>query len=309
MSNHSPAYLGVDGGGTKTTVVIVDAFGTEIARSTAPTSNPSVIGIEAASRVVFDGISAAESMLPAGFEVLSGWVGLSGFGRPEDHQALRPILERLIPEIHMGNDIELVLAGLPNAVGIALISGTGSIVAGSNSEGTFVRVGGWGHVFGDEGSGYAIGRDALKAIARSIDGLGPETTLNQLILGELGIDHSRPFDLISRIYAPSMDKAGIASLAKFPLDQAHSGDAVSLRIVQNAANDLADMATTAARRLGFVDRLPVALTGGNLLHILILRNLVLARLQETWHVVEPVIVIDPALSAARSLAGVVEIPE
>lgn len=309
MSNHGRSYLGVDGGGTRTTAVIVDARGSILARTTSATSNPSVIGIEAASRVVVELIAAAQSMLPTGFEMVSGWVGLSGFGRPEDHQFLRPLLQQLIPDVHMGNDIELVLAGLPNAVGVALISGTGSIVAGCNAEGTFVRVGGWGHVFGDEGSGYGIGRDALRAISRSVDGTGPDTTLRHLIFDELGIDHDQPFDLISRIYAPSMDKAGIANLARFPLDQAHSGDPVSLGIVQDAANDLAEMATTAARRLGFADTLPIALTGGNLLHILILRKLVLARLQETWRVVEPVVVIDPALSAARSLAGIVGVPE
>jgi N-acetylglucosamine kinase-like BadF-type ATPase len=158
---------------------------------------------------------------------------------------------------------------------------------------------------GDEGSGYDIGRKALTAIARQVDGRGPETTITKLVFEDLEITH--PFDLITKIYDPSMDKAAIATFARYPLDQAYSDDAVSLEIVDSAAKDLADMVTTAGRRLGFTTTLPLAMTGGIMLHILIIRERILARLRATWDVVEPVIVIDPALAAARSLANVSEV--
>lgn len=297
-------FIGIDGGGTKTTAVIVDATGTEVARANGGTSNSSVIGPEAAASVVVDIINSAQSQVPGAAVLSGGWAGLSGFGRPSDHKMLRPLLEPLIVDLHLTNDIELVLAGLPGTVGVAVISGTGSIVAGRNAAGEYIRVGGWGHIFGDEGSGYGIGRDALKAISRCIDGRGPKTSLTKLIFHDLGI--TEPFDLISRIYHPSMDKAAIARLAKFPLDQAHGGDPVSIQIVDEAADQLADMVTTAARRLGFDLELPLALTGGNLLHILFLRERLLSRLREQWESVLPIIVVDPALAAARSLAGVWE---
>jgi N-acetylglucosamine kinase-like BadF-type ATPase len=301
----SEFFIGIDGGGTKTTAVIVDAAGKEIARAQADTSNPSVIGLEAASRVLVDVVSDARSQVKGNPSLSSGWAGLSGFGRASDHDKLRPILEPLIPELHLTNDVELVLAGLRNSVGVALISGTGSIVAGRSADGEFVRVGGWGHLMGDEGSGYDIGRKALMAIARQVDGRGPETSITKLVFQDLEI--TDPFNLISKIYDPAMDKAGIARFAKYPLDQAHSGDAVSLDIVNTAARELATMVTTAGRRLGFSSSLPLALTGGIMLHILMIREKVLANLREEWDEIQPVMVIDPALAAARSLANVWEV--
>jgi N-acetylglucosamine kinase-like BadF-type ATPase len=297
MTQGARGFLGIDGGGTKTSAVIVDADGHEIARAQGPTSNPSVVGIDAASHVIHELIDKAKLQAGSGIKIERAWAGLSGFGRQSDHEALRPTAS----ELRLTNDVEIVLSGLRGNVGVALISGTGSIVAGRNEAGEFVRVGGWGHIFGDEGSGYDIGRRALRAIAESIDGRGPETTITQLVFDDLKI--TDPYDLITRIYDKSIDKAAIAALAKYPLDQAYKKDPVSLAIVDAAAQELARMITTAANRLGFVESIPLAMTGGILLHVLIIRERLLGILAEQGTKVEPVLVIDPALSAARSLAG------
>jgi N-acetylglucosamine kinase-like BadF-type ATPase len=301
MTPRAHGYLGVDGGGTKTSAVIVDSEGHEIARAQGPTSNPSIIGLDAASQVIRDVIEEAKTQAGPRIEIERAWAGLSGFGRQSDHETLRPLLETTSADLRLTNDVEIVLSGLRDNVGVALISGTGSIVAGRNAAGEFVRVGGWGHIFGDEGSGYDIGCRALRAIAESVDGRGPETTITNLVFHDLKI--TEPYDLITKIYDKSMDKAAIARFAKFPLDQAYRSDPVSLQIVDAAARDLARMVTTAARRLGFTDQVPLAMTGGIMLHYLIVRDAMFAVLREEGTQVQPVLVIDPALSAARSLAG------
>jgi N-acetylglucosamine kinase-like BadF-type ATPase len=294
-------YLAIDGGGSKTTIVIVDADGEELIRVDGKTSNPSVIGLPAATGVLVDLINDALNQNGATGTLVKSWAGLSGFGRATDQAALRPVLDALLPDLRLTNDVELVLGALPGTTGIALIAGTGSIVAGRNEQGAFVRVGGWGHLLGDEGSGYDLGKQALHAIAEQIDGRGPETALTPLIFEEWEI--AEPYELITRTYDPAVTKADIARLAKFPLDLAYRKDPVSIRIVESAASELARMVATAARKLGFAESLPLAMTGGMLIHHLIMRDKVLAQLREEWPVIESVIVIDPALAAARALAG------
>jgi N-acetylglucosamine kinase-like BadF-type ATPase len=301
MTPQSRGFLGIDGGGTKTSAVIVDTDGHEIARAQGPTSNPSIIGLDAASQVIREVIDEARTRAGSGIEIERAWAGLSGFGRQSDHETLRPLLEATATDLRLTNDVEIVLSGLRENIGVALISGTGSIVAGRNAAGDFVRVGGWGHIFGDEGSGYDIGRRALRAIAESIDGRGPETTITQLVFHDLKI--TEPYDLITKVYDKSMEKAAIARFAKYPLDQAYRNDPVSLQIVDTAARDLAHMVTTAAQRLGFAGAVPLAMAGGIMLHYLIVRDRLFAILRDEGTLVDPVLVIDPALSAARSLAG------
>lgn len=306
MNSSDDVFLGIDGGGTKTTAVLVDTSGREIARAEGTTSNPSVIGFEAAGKVLVELIAHVTDQVGESRPLTKGWAGLSGFGRASDHHRLRPILSQSVPDLQLTNDVELVLAALPQSVGIALIAGTGSIAAGRNAAGEFARVGGWGHLFGDEGSGYDLGRRTLQAVAEQIDGRGPQTILTELLFQEWSI--ADPYEIITRAYDPRTDKAAIARLATFPLDQAHHQDQVSIQIIESAARDLAGMVETAARRLGFEASLPLALAGGIMIHYLIIRDALLKRLAENWDVVEPIVIIDPALSAARSLAGFWGIP-
>ena len=90
------------------------------------------------------------------------------------------------------------MAGAPSGPALALICGTGSIVYGRTVTGELLRAGGWGYLFGDEGSGYAIGIAALRAVMRAYDGRGRETLLSELVLGRYGL-HTPP-ELIQAIY-------------------------------------------------------------------------------------------------------------
>ena len=128
-------------------------------------------------------------------------LGLAGVDRPED----RALFEGWAAgrfggaPVVIANDAELVLAaGTPDGWGIALISGTGSIVFGRSPHGEMARAGGWGHILGDEGSGYAIGVEALRAVMRAFDGRGPATALTDAVLLHWSL--KTPPDLVGRVY-------------------------------------------------------------------------------------------------------------
>lgn len=294
-------YAGIDGGGTNTRVVLVDGFGREIARTDAGTSNPAVIGHEQAGEVLEAALAAAMATLPEAPSIAAAWFGLSGCDRPADQRRLRPALERLAGDIRLTNDGELVLAGLPGSSGVALVAGTGSIAFGRRANGPRVRAGGWGAIMGDEGSGYALGCGLLRAFAAEIDGRGPGTSMTRRLRELWTLDD--PYNAVPKVYSPPLSKGEIARLGQIVLEEADAGDEVASTLVGEAANDLALLATTVGKRLAFRDTLPLALTGSLLVHAEKFRELVLSRIEPDWPETIPVIVADPALTAARHLAA------
>lgn len=293
-----PLFLGVDGGGTKTLAVVVDADGQERGRGMAGGANYNTLGLDTALANLRAAVHAALAAAQAAPPIAAAWIGLAGVDRAADRALLLPRLAPLARVVHLGNDAELALSALPAGVGVALIAGTGSIALGRDPAGATARAGGWGHILGDEGSGYDIGRNALCAALRASDGRGPATSLLPRILArwELPIAEA----LLSRVY-PAGDKADIAALAPLALDAATDGDPVAHAIVRRAAAELAVAASTVAHALAFPDgRAPLALGGALLVHAAPLRDGVLRRLRRGLDL-GPVVVVDqPALSAARA---------
>lgn len=296
----SSYYLGVDGGGSKTLAVVVDSGGHECGRGMAGSSNQEVVGHEEA--VVAIKSATAQALAAAATEppLRAAWLGLAGVDHAHDIDALFPHVRSLASTVRITNDAELVLGALPGRIGVALIAGTGSIVMGRDDLGNTVRVGGWGHVFGDEGSGYSIGREALQNAARAADGRGNPTALLDAILTRWNL--SAPELLMGRVYQ-SFDKTDIAALAPMVLALARDGDGVARRIERRAAHELALAVASVARRLCFSPgSLPLAVGGGLLVHEERLRSLVLRQIARTWNA-EPVVVTEPAVSIARILAN------
>jgi len=293
-------YAGVDGGGTKTTVVLVDASGTERARITSSTSNVAVIGHDHAGKVLRSSMEAAREQAGNGARIAGAWLGLSGSDRPEDQRRLRPFVDDLAPTIRMTNDAELILGALPDSIGVAIVSGTGSIAFGRNAAGERVRSGGWGQIIGDEGSGYDLARRMLEAFAREVDGRGPVTSLTARLSEHLSL--SEPHQLIAYVYGPGTSKGDIAGLSNIVVEEAERGDLVAVEIVTESAGQLAETAAAAARALQFKERLPLALTGGLLVHVDRFRAVVIESLGQEWREIESYFVTDPALTAAQSLA-------
>lgn len=291
-------YAGVDGGGSKTEIVVVDAAGEERCRHRTTTCNQSVIGLDAAIATLHEGLRQAARLAGTKPPFTRAWFGLAGFDRDEDHRSVAPSLTDLALAFRLTNDAELALAALPNGVGLVIVAGTGSIAVGRDRTGTSARAGGWGHVFGDEGSGYELGRRALQAAAMMADGRGAHTTLLNRLLDHWQLTAAP--QLVTRVYGGEASKAEIAALADLVFAAAAEGDQVAHALIDAAASDLASTGLAAANRLAFDDVLPVALAGGLLTNIASFRQATLRHIQEERPVGTVAIVTDPALAGARA---------
>ncbi|MFI5272897.1 MAG: BadF/BadG/BcrA/BcrD ATPase family protein [Ktedonobacterales bacterium] len=289
------SYLGIDGGGTKTQAVIVDRAGRVLGRGAAGGANQDSIGLAAARDALLTAATAAAAAAGATLPLAAAWIGLAGVDAPADVQRFLPYALRLATTVRVTNDAELLLGALPRATGVALIAGTGSIAVGRSAAGASARAGGWGHIFGDEGSGYEIGRAALQAVAGAGDGRTAPTALTRTILRAW--DLNEPSDLIACVYH-ERDKAAIARLAPLVLTCADAGDAQARRIVRTAAREQARAAATVARTLGLDGALAVALGGGLLVHVPRFRAQVVRALAAMVRLGTTVVVDDPAREAA-----------
>ncbi len=293
-------YAGIDGGGSKTLVVVVDGLGRERGRAEAGGANQAAVGLDQAIGTIRAAIADALCIAGGTAPVRAAWFGLAGVDRPADQDILLPFLRELAGVVRLTNDAELILSALDGAVGVALIGGTGAIALGRDARGDTVRAGGWGHIVGDEGSGYDLGRRCLQAVLRADDGRGPRTALLDLVRRAWRL--ARPSDLIGHVY-PEGDKRAIAGLAPLVLDAARAGDPMARSIVARGAQELALAALTVADRLAFPDGLPLALAGGLLIHETDYRESVLERVRQSRVISRVAIVAHPAESAARAAIG------
>lgn len=275
--------LGIDGGGTKTVVwlarygldsdqsAVADFGGTmeTIGHGRSGSSNVRSVGFETAlanlDRAVDDAFDDAKILRVT---VQRACVALAGSGRDTEQQRIRSWADecRLAERLVVVDDaLPVLYAAADDGVGIALISGTGSLAVGRNSGGESARCGGWGGMMGDEGSGYQISVAALRAAARADDRRGPKTRLLDALLQHYQITDA--LDLIPIVYAKASNRASIASIAPLVFSAANSGDAVARQIIDQASSDLAEMVETLAVRLKMTDRpCMLAGTGSVLVH-------------------------------------------
>lgn len=261
------AYLiGVDGGGTKTRALIATLDQTLLGYGSAGSSNHNAVGIEAASSALDQALRAAfadAQLEPQPDQIRMACFGLAGVDRPADQELLQAWARSRWPGMPavFVNDARLVLAsGTPQGWGIAVISGTGSILYGRDSQGQVARAGGWGYLLGDEGSGYDIGLAALRAVVRAADGRDPQTLLSGLVFAHWSL--ASVSDLVAKVYHPATTKKDIASLAPLVDQAAGQGDAAAQEILNRAGYELALAAGVVARQLVFTQAVPCALSGG-----------------------------------------------
>lgn len=299
-------FAGIDGGGTRTTLVAVDVTGAEIARIQTGTSNAAVIGHEAASATLARGLTELAGRCTTRLPFAAAWFGLSGSDRPEDHRRLLPSLLPLATTIRVTNDAELLLGALPNGAGVALVAGTGSIAFGRDAGGTRGRAGGWGHIFSDEGSGYDLARRMLRAFAAEVDGRGPATSLTSRLIQHYALED--PHQIIAQVYDLATTKGDLARLSSIVMEESANGDAVALDILDRAASELAETALAVARRLAMLHSLSLAMTGGLLIHHPDYRERVLSSIRVQAPIDRVALVTDPALTAARAIAALRSAP-
>lgn len=285
--------IGVDAGGTKTAVVVVDGE-RELARSVgAPGAVRAGRALVAGSRIT---VAVRRALTDAGLlhgDVLV--VGAAGVGREPERSELREILrgERLAERVIVTGDLDIALeAAFGEGPGVVLVSGTGSVAVGRTPDGMTHRTGGLGWQIGDEGSGYALGRAALLAVGRAHDGRGPATALSESIPAATGKD----FDELVR-WSTSAEPGEVAALAPAVLEAARRGDAVAKSIAESAAEDLVAHVAALVSKFPGKGAIPVALAGGNLDPDRALRPLVLARLGKLARVSPREATLDPTLGA------------
>ena len=299
-SRQESFYAGVDAGASYTRAVIVDAGGRERGRGAAAGANPGAAGWDVALGNIKSAVERAAGEAGIALPLAGAWCGVSGVDRPHYYETMLPLLQVIASSVRLTNDAELGLAALPGALGICLIAGTGSIAVGRDSAGKVARAGGWGHLLGDEGSAYDIGRLALQAVTRAADGRAPVTALKSAILGAWGLETER--ELLDRVY-PVRDKSTIAGLAGLVFDTATAGDVAAQRIVAHAASELAALVSAAATQLSFSGSLSLALVGGVLTGRPEMRRALMRRLGRRRAVGPVVVVTDPALVAAQAAAS------
>lgn len=295
--------IGADVGGTKTAVAVSD--GTDIlsradGSGAAVRPGRSLVSAGIISDVVRRALAAAGKLSG---DVLV--VGAAGAGRQPEQEELQHALrgEGLAERVLVTTDIEVALAGaFGDGPGIVISAGTGSVAVGRDAEGGLHRAGGYGWQMGDEGSGYAIGRAALGAVSRAIDGRSPETRLKARVLDAT---RSADFDALIR-WAATAGPAEVASLAPPTLEVAGSGDIVAQGIADYAARELSELAAHILPRIGGDGPVPVALSGGLLANDALKRS-VLTRLGDEPRLAvqdQPVDAVAGALwIAARSGRG------
>ena len=155
-----------------------------------------------------------------------------------------------------------ILAQDTNRSTVAIIAGTGSIVLAHNRDGMTVRVGGWGHIVGDEGSGYWLAKQAIEAIMREFDKRGEKTALTKLFLEHLNCNS--PQDII-RVIHGEFNKSQFASMAYLLDCAAKIEDRVAIKILVQGATLLFELLQTAITSANFDDEFDIIFIGGVLL--------------------------------------------
>ncbi|HLF19723.1 MAG TPA: BadF/BadG/BcrA/BcrD ATPase family protein [Bacteroidota bacterium] len=253
MAQKNRYVVGLDGGGTKTAAIIADVNGTEAAEVVGGPSNFQMIGVEKAAEVLFGLIETCAAKVHCGFDNIASVVaGLTGAGRQSDQDRMRegfrsfarqrgPALDSVLIESDARIALEGAFLGKP---GIILIAGTGSIAFGKDAQAVIHRVGGWGRMLGDEGSGYTIGREGLNAVTKDLDGRGEHTQLTKLVGDRFGLTDQEK--MIAAVYRENFD---IASVAPLVLEAASKHDPECERILNRAAAELCEHVRVMTHRM------------------------------------------------------------
>jgi glucosamine kinase len=276
----SHLVVGVDGGGTKTHVIVADSRGKELSTLTGAAS--AVRPGEALHSAEVIGALVRDAVTLAGTEgrIRSLVVGVAGAGIENERRTLLRALEGegIADEVQVLPDAAIALEdAFGDGPGILLISGTGSVAFGRGPTGTFRRCGGWGPACGDEGSGAWIGHKALSVVTSSHDEREPETRLVGAVLTALELDDVEGLIPWAAAAAPK----DFAALAVHVMALAGERDLRANSLCTLAAEELVLHVRTLARQL-FVDErasVPVALAGGMLTRGTFLRRLVEHRLK------------------------------
>jgi glucosamine kinase len=251
--------LGIDGGATKTLAAVLDVEYGRLHLGHGGPSNQDAVGGESAGEALFE--AAGEALARAGIaaEQLDAAV-LAVAGTDTDAVARHVRSERRSRGWIVVNDVVGAWATATGAQpGVAAISGTGSNVFGVGPDGRSWRAGGWGHLLGDEGSGYWLGIQSIKAALRDRESSGPPTALSEAAVGFFGAGSLEKLAVM--VYSKPLTKSEIAAFAIETARIAEHGDPVARELYECGAAELGGQITTVIRATGLEGPFPVGLIG------------------------------------------------
>lgn len=266
-------YLGIDGGGTRTTAWLADGEGKLLGRAETGPSNPVKGGFRPAEREILKAFqnclkeagfppAAARKWHPPFVQALTA--GIAGIDRQAARRPLLAWIRQHIPARHylLTTDAAIALAAaVRDAPGIIVIAGTGSIAYARNDDGKVLRAGGWGTPFDDGGSGYDLGRKAVAAALQAFDRRGPDTTLTGKICEQLKLE------VITDVVTRQLKQQEVAALSRLVIEADREGDLVAHHLCDDAARYLADLAIALLKQANWMRHATrVVLTGGVFKH-------------------------------------------
>jgi N-acetylglucosamine kinase-like BadF-type ATPase len=259
--------MGIDGGGSTIRVVVATPDLAILGQSEGPTVNPSVIGhARAAARIQAAAREALATADRSPGQIAAVCLGIAGASVGHSAGWLGEVIAPMFAEspqtrVVLSADYEIALVGaMGERRGVLILAGTGSLAYGVNAASQSALVGGWGYLLGDEGGGYWIGLEGLRAIIRADDGSTPPTALTPVLLDALHLPSARA--LIPWLYRSDTPRTReIAALAPLVLAQAQMNEPAAEHIVTQAARHLASMAHTVSDQLDMAAP-DFAFTGG-----------------------------------------------
>jgi N-acetylglucosamine kinase-like BadF-type ATPase len=236
-------FLGVDGGQSSTTALIADSTGRVLGMGHGGPCNHVQSGdgrtkFENALQGCVLSACIQAQLDPNTVHFQAACLGFSGGPKDKD-----PIVRHLIRATHydVTNDGIIALTGATaGQPGIIVVAGTGQIAYGRNARHQFARAGGWGYIFGDEGGGFDIARQALRAALRMEEGWGPPTALHAKLLAATNTANAN--DLMHIAYTPALPRPQFAALSQLVDQAAIDGDRIAIDILNAAAQQLAAFA-------------------------------------------------------------------
>ncbi|MCR8643999.1 N-acetylglucosamine kinase [Paenibacillus sp. N1-5-1-14] len=287
--------LAVDGGGTKCVAMFVDERGNLLGAGRSGSCNYQSVGQAVVKQELISAIRDAlheyEAMgdrsESSSIVVECAVFALAGLDTDYDREIISFFVQEVLAELNIKVDqliiendgLAALLGATSGKAGVLVIAGTGSIVFGINGQGERTRVGGWGHIVGDEGSGYWIGKKAIIAILYAEDGRGKPTRLSEWIFPHLDVKNSE--ELFNWTYSADATIDQIAGLQKLVRTAYLAGDEVSKELLEAAVQELFLGVSTVIKKLGLVDSpFTIILQGGVLENGDFMRELLIEKLQK-----------------------------
>lgn len=259
-------YLGVDGGGSKTTAVVFNSKGEFICKACGESINYYSVGLENARNAMANIINSLSQK-----EFDCAVIGMSALAERATEEETKRFCEGIInsKKTIMDSDLFVALEAMEYENECAvIISGTGSMAVCRDADGAIRHAGGFGYILGDEGSGYSIGINAIKTAIRAAENCAPATMLTKCCIDFFAVNDI--YGLIDLFYEKTVSRKTIASFAAEVMKCAESNDETAKSIIRSEAKLLSETALSLIKNKNA--KIPVGLWGGVFQHNHIFRN-------------------------------------